>query len=109
MMIHMGDTFSPLPQILALMRSGDIVSHCYAPPPHGIMDDGGHLLPEVLQARRRGVLFDFGNGRAEHWTWEVAENALKQNFPPDTISTDLNMSGRTDQVFDLPNVYQSFS
>jgi dihydroorotase len=107
-MIHMGDTFSPLPQILALMRSGDIVSHCYAPAPHGIRDNSGRLLPEVLQARRRGVLFDFGNGRAEHWTWEVAESALKQNFPPDTISTNLNIVGRTDQVFDLPTVLSKF-
>jgi dihydroorotase len=107
-MIHMGDTFSPLPQILALMRPGDIVSHCYAPPPHGIMDDKGRILPEVFEARKRGVLFDFGNGRAEHWTWEIAESGLKQNFPPDTISTDLNFQGRTDQVFDLPTVMSKF-
>lgn len=106
-MIHIGDTASPLPPILALLRRGDIVTHVYAPA-HGILDERGRVLPEVREARRRGVLFDFGNGLNGHWTWEIAETALKQDFPPDTISTDLNLPGRTDQVFDLPNVLSKF-
>ncbi len=107
-MIHIGDTVSPLPAILALMRPGDIVSHMYSPPPHGILDDNGRILPEVREARRRGVLFDVGNGRNGHITWEVAERALQQDFPPDTISSDLNGAGLTDQVFDFPNVLSKF-
>jgi dihydroorotase len=107
-MIHMGDTASPLPQILALLRSGDIVTHVYAPTAHGILDDSGRVLPEVLQARKRGVLFDFGNGLNEHWSWDVAERAIQQGFLPDTISSDINLPGRTDQVYDLPNVLSKF-
>lgn len=107
-MIHMGDTASPLPEILALLRPGDIVTHVYAPTPHGIMDGRGRILPEVREARRRGVLFDFGNGLNEHWNWDLAKNALLQNFPPDTVSTDLTITGRTDQVIDLPNVLSKF-
>jgi len=107
-MIHVGDTASPLPKILAMLRPGDIVTHCYAPPPHGIMDDQGRVLAEVRQARKRGIRFDFGNGRIEHWTWEVAQSALKQDFPPDTISSDLNLASRTDQAIDLPNVMSKF-
>jgi dihydroorotase len=107
-MIHMGDTFSPLPQILTLLKPGDIVTHMYAPPPHGIMDERGQVLAEVRQARQRGVRFDFGNGRIEHWTWEVAQSGLKQNFPPDTISTDLTLASRANQVFDLPTVMSKF-
>ena len=107
-MIHMGDTASPLPQILALLRPGDIVSHMYAPTPHGIMDDAGVVLPEVREARRRGIRFDFGNGRTEHWSWDVAQSALRQGFPPDTISSDLDLAGRKEQVLDLPNVLSKF-
>jgi dihydroorotase len=107
-MIHIGDTASPLPEILKLLRPGDIVTHLYAPPPHGIQDDAGRILPEVRAARRRGIRFDFGNGRNEHWTWAVAESALAQGFPPDTISTDLDGVGRTEQVFDLPTVMSKF-
>jgi dihydroorotase len=107
-MIHMGDTGSPLPQILALMRPGDIVSHMYAPTPHGIMDEHGKILPEVRAARRRGIRFDFGNGLNEHWNWDMAQSGLRQGFPPDTISSDLTIAGRTDQVIDLPNVVSKF-
>jgi len=80
----------------------------YAPPPHGIMDGNGKVLPQVLQARRRGVLFDFGNGRTAHWTWEVAERAMQQGFLPDTISSDITAAGLTDQVINLPNVMSKF-
>jgi dihydroorotase len=107
-MIHVGDTMSPLPAILALLKPGDIVTHTYAPAPHGIFDEAGRLLPEVIAARQRGIRFDIGNGRVGHITWDVAERALKAGFPPDTISSDWTDAGRTDQVFDFPNVLSKF-
>jgi dihydroorotase len=107
-MIHMGDTVSPLPDLLALLKPGDIVTHLYAPPPHGIFDDAGRVLPEVLAARKRGIWFDVGNGRVAHITWALAESGLKQKFLPDTISSDWTDAGRTDQVFDFPNVLSKF-
>jgi dihydroorotase len=107
-MIHMGDTASALPEILALLRPGDILTHMYAPTANGILDAQGRVLAEVRQARLRGVLFDVGHGLNEHWNWETAESGLRQGFPPDTISSDLNVPGRTRQVFDLPNVLSKF-
>ena len=107
-MIHMGDTVSPLPDLLALLKPGDIVTHLYAPPPHGIFDETGRILPEVIAARKRGIWFDVGNGRIAHITWALAESGLKQKFLPDTISTDWTDAGRTDQVFDFPNVLSKF-
>jgi dihydroorotase len=107
-MIHMGDTVSPLPDLLALLKPGDIVTHMFAPPPHGIFDDGGRVLPEVIAARKRGIWFDIGNGRVAHITWALAERGLKQKFLPDTISSDWTDAGRTDQVFDFPNVLSKF-
>jgi dihydroorotase len=107
-MVHVGQTASPLPEILKLLRPGDIVTHIYSPPPHGMLDDNGRVLPEVRDARRRGVLFDIGNGRIGHITWEVAERALQQDFLPDTISSDITAAGRTDQVINLPNVLSKF-
>jgi dihydroorotase len=104
----MGDTASPLPEILTLLKPGDIVTHMYAPPPHGIFDDSGRVLPEVLAARKRGIWFDIGNGRVAHIAWAEAERGLKQKFPPDTISSDWTDAGRTDQVFDFPNVLSKF-
>ncbi len=104
LMLHIGDTASSLPSILALLRPGDIITHCYAPTPNNILDARGRVLPEVWAARRRGIRFDFSNGLNEHWDWSVSEKALAQGFPPDTIATDLTVAGRKEQVFDLPNV-----
>jgi dihydroorotase len=107
-MLHVGQTFSPLPKILELLNPGDIVTHPYSPPPHGILDDAGHVLPEVRAARRRGVRFDVGNGRTAHITWEVVEPATRDGFWPDTISSDITGPGRTFRVFDLPTIVSKF-
>jgi dihydroorotase len=104
LMIHIGDTASPLASILALLRPGDIITHMYAPTPNGILDARGRVLPEVRAARKRGIRFDFSNGLNEHWDWSVSEKALAQGFAPDTIATDLTVAGRKEQVLDLPNV-----
>ena len=107
-MIHMGQTISPLPKLLALLKAGDIVTHMFAPPPNSIIDDAGHILPEVLAARRRGVRFDLGNGRTGHLRWDIAERVLQARFLPDTFSTDWTPEGRTAQVIDFPNVMSKF-
>jgi len=107
-MIHMGQTVSPLPKLLALLKSGDIVTHMFAPPPNSIIDDAGRILPEVMDARRRGVWFDLGNGRAGHLRWDVAERVLQAGFLPDTFSTDWTPEGRAAQVINFPNVMSKF-
>jgi dihydroorotase len=107
-MIHMGQTMSPLPKLLALLKPGDVVTHMFAPPPNSIIDDNGRILPEVMAARRRGVRFDLGNGRTGHLRWDIAEAVLKAGFLPDTFSTDWTPEGRTAQVIDFPNVISKF-
>ena len=107
-MIHIGQSVSPMRAILALLKRGDIVTHMYAPAPNGILDDNGRVFPEVLAARRRGIVFDFGNGVADHFNWDVVERAMKQGFWPDTFSTDWNTMSRTTGVVDFPNVMSKF-
>ena len=107
-MIHMGQTVSPLPKLLDLLKAGDIVTHMFAPPPNSIVDDTGRILPEVLVARRRGVWFDLGNGRTGHLRWDIVERVMQAGFWPDTFSTDWTPEGRTAQVIDFPNVMSKF-
>ena len=107
-MIHIGQTFSPMRAILPLLKRGDIVTHMYAPAPNGILDDQGRLFPDVAAARRRGVIFDFGNGVADHFDWPTVERAVKQGFWPDTFSTDWNVMSKTTGVVDFPNVISKF-
>lgn len=107
-MIHIGQSFSPMRAILPLLKRGDIVTHMYAPAPNGILDDKGRLFPDVAAARRRGVIFDFGNGTLDHFDWATVERATKQGFWPDTISTDWNVMSKTTGVIDFPNVMSKF-
>jgi len=107
-MIHMGQTESSLPDILAVLKPGDIVTHMYAPPPNGIFDASGKLLPAVTAARKRGIWFDFGNGRVDHFTWPIVEHAMQQRVYPDTISTDWGQAARTEQVFNFGHVLSKF-
>ena len=107
-MIHMGQTVSPLPRLLNLLKRGDIVTHMFAPPPNSIIDDTGHILPEVLAARRRGVWFDVANGRTGHLRWDIVDRVMQAGFWPDTFSTDGNSNSRTTGVIDFPNVMSKF-
>ena len=108
-MIHVGQNYSPMRSILSLLKRGDIVTHMYAPPPNSILDDQGHLFPDVTAARRRGVIFDFGNGGGGHFSWDMVERATRQGFWPDTLSTDWNAMSRSNPgVIDFPNVMSKF-
>ena len=107
-MIHMGQSMTALPELLAVLKRGDIVTHLYSPPPNGIFGDDGMLLPAVLDARKRGVWFDVGNGLNKHLTWDVAERTAKAGFWPDTISTDWVPMGRADQIFNFGTVLSKF-
>jgi dihydroorotase len=107
-MIHMGQTVSPLSKLFPLLKSGDVVTHMFAPPPNSIIDDSGHILPEVMAARKRGVIFDLGNGRTGHLRWDMADSILKAGFRPDTFSTDWTPEGRTAGVINFPNVMSKF-
>ncbi len=107
-MIHMGQTASPLSKLLPLLKRGDVVTHMFAPPPNGILDDAGRILPEVLAARRRGVWFDVGNGVSGHLRWDVVEQVMRAGFWPDTISTDWNVTSKTTGVVDLPNCLSKY-
>jgi dihydroorotase len=102
-MIHMGQTISPLGKLVDLLKRGDIVTHLFAPPPNSIIDESGHILPEVLAARRRGVWFDVGNGQTGHMRWDNITAIMKAGFWPDTFSTDWNLNAHETGVIDLPN------
>jgi dihydroorotase len=106
-MVHIGSSYTPLPQFLAQMKRGDVMTHSFNGHPHGLLDPSGNLLPEVVDARARGVLFDVGHGSGS-FSFAVMEQCLKLHFPPDTISTDLYSSNIHGPVFDLPTTLSKF-
>jgi len=100
LMAHVDNPYSPLPDILKLLRKGDVFTHFMNGNPHGVLDANGKILPEVFEARQRGVIMDPSEGN--HLSFDVAEKCLEQNFLPDTISTDLVNLSKFGPVYDLP-------
>jgi dihydroorotase len=92
--------------VLKKLRPGDIYTHAfYAPVPY--FDKEGRLLPYLHEARKRGVLFDVGHGGAA-FEFKQAARAVKQGFPPDTISTDVHSGSLNSGMKDLLNVMSKF-
>jgi len=109
LMIHMGQSESPMADLLAELKPGDVVTHMYAPPPNAIVDDAGNIFPAVLEARRRGIWFDVANGRVDHLRWDTFDSIMSAGFWPDTISTDgFSNSRSAPGVVDYPNIMSKF-
>jgi len=107
LMVHIGDSYSPLPEILAQMRRGDVLTHCFNGRPNGILDADGKLRSEVQEARAGGVFFDVAHG-SNSFDFDVAEKCLQQNFTPDTISSDLATTSINGPTFDLLTTASKF-
>jgi dihydroorotase len=99
-MMHIGYGPRPIGELLALLRPGDIVTHCFTGSDNTLVEDG-RLGAGVHEARARGVLFDIGHGSGS-FSYRTAEVAIAEGFWPDTISTDLHSLSVGGPVFDLP-------
>ncbi len=107
-MVHPQDAWADsIDEILAVMGSRDILTHCFHADPCGILNDAGRIRESVLAARERGVIFDVGHG-AGSFDWQVAESALAQGFLPQTISSDLHIYNVEGPVFDLTTTISKF-
>jgi dihydroorotase len=92
--------------VMKKLRPGDIYTHAfYAPVPY--FDKAGKLLPYLHEARKRGVLFDVGHGGAA-FEFKQAARAVRQGFPPDTISTDVHSGSLNAGMKDMLNVMSKF-
>ena len=100
MMVHFANSAVPIQQLLATLRPGDLLTHCYHPHVSGILDEDWRVYPEVRAAIERGILLDVGHGRGA-FTFEVARAAIKQDIWPNTISSDLHAYNINGPVFDL--------
>ncbi len=101
-MIHVGSPHSPMEQILDLARSGDIVTHAFRRGgTGGVIGTDGRVSSYIQRAAKRGVLFDVGHGSGS-FSFAAAEAALKEDFPPTSISSDIHAYSVLGPVFDLP-------
>jgi dihydroorotase len=107
LMVHIGSTPMPLTEILAELREGDILTHCFHGSEQGILDDHGYVLDAVRDAVTKGVNLDVGHGRGS-FSFDVAAKALDQGVAPHTISSDLHHYNVFGPVYSLATTLSKF-
>ncbi|KAA6441059.1 amidohydrolase/deacetylase family metallohydrolase [Dyadobacter flavalbus] len=92
------------------LRPGDIFTHTYAYGPterEVVVDENGKVKPFVLEAQKKGLIFDVGHGGGA-FSWRQAIPSMKQGFRPDVISTDLHTDSMNGGMKGLDNVVSKF-
>ncbi len=107
--VHVTDCALPLDELASCLRPGDVICHIYQGcGENTCLDQTGHVLPGLWEARKRGVLFDASNGR-RNFDLTVAEKAVSQGFIPDIISSDINASSAFLQpLHSLPRILSKY-
>ncbi len=92
------------------LRPGDMFTHTYSYGPANretVVDENGKVKPFVLEAQKRGIIFDVGHGGGA-FSWRQAVPAMQQGFWPNVISTDLHADSMNGGMKDLSNVMSKF-
>jgi len=92
---------------IAILRPGDVLTHAFRPFPNAPLTAQGKILPQVLAARERGVIFDIGHGMGS-FAFKTARAMLANDFPPDTISSDVHALSIDGPAFDLTTTMSKF-
>ncbi len=90
--------WSTEPDLLAIMKAGDILTHPFNPPNENSSNVFGsqltqadEVVAQILALGDRGIFTDGQLGTTHH-QWEVSEKATSQGWFPDAISTDVSRS-----------------
>ncbi|KAK6176221.1 hypothetical protein SNE40_014545 [Patella caerulea] len=90
------------------LDAGDVYTHTFHGYASSIIDPVSKtVLPAIHNAQKRGVIFDVGHGQGS-FSWTAAEIGAKENFWPDTISTDMHSGNIHGPVYDLNLVMSRF-
>ena len=77
-------------EVLAALRRGDVLTHCFRPWPYAPFDGRREIRAEVLAAKERGVIFDIGHGYGG-FSFDSARGMLEEGIAPDVISSDVHV------------------
>ena len=107
LMVHIGGSHSTVPEILKLLKPGDVITHSFRGGEGGILNDEGRVLEEVLESVASGVNLDIGHG-AGSFSFDTAEKTIAQGLLPGTISSDVHQFNVHGPVFDLATTVSKF-
>jgi dihydroorotase len=113
-MIDLGGSKPPLSLeelFMQHLRPGDIFTHCFAQLAGGreyIVDlQTNKLKPFVLEARKKGIVFDIGYGGIS-FAFSQGIPAIKSGFYPNSISTDLHIGSMNGAMKDMLTTMSKF-
>lgn len=107
MMVHIDEPPPSYEELVDRMRPGDVLTHCFRPFPNAPATAQGTVKPSVLDARKRGVLFDVGHGKGS-FSFKTARAMLANGFLPDTISSDVHQLCINGPAFDQVTTLSKF-
>jgi dihydroorotase len=107
LMVHIDEPPPMLNEVLGLLRKGDVLTHCFRPFPNCAATPDGRVHEYVLDARRRGVIFDIGHGMGS-FSFGIARTMLRNGFQPDCISSDVHALCIDGPAFDLLTTMSKF-
>jgi len=107
MMVHIGSSPPAVADVLALMRPGDILTHCFTGNSMRIIDERGQLLDDAKRAWESGIIMDIGHG-AGSFSFETAEALINAGYTPDVISSDIHQLSVHGPLFDMPTCLSKF-
>jgi dihydroorotase len=107
LMAHIDHPPPSYEDVVAALRPGDILTHAFRPFPNVPCTVQGTVKPVVLEARKRGVLFDIGHGKGS-FAFKTARAMLANGFEPDTISSDVHTLCIDGPAFDQVTTMSKF-
>jgi len=106
-MAHIDDPPPTYEEVIARLRPGDVSTHAFRPYPNAPVTAQGTVKQAVIEARRRGVLFDIGHGKGS-FAFKTARAMLANGFMPDTISSDVHQLCINGPAFDQVTTMSKF-
>ena len=85
--VHIIEPEDSLDEAIPYFRQGDIFAHIYQQLNHTMFDDNGAIRSSVINAHKRGVIFDSAQGGRGR-SLAIAKKAIDLGFYPDVISSD---------------------
>jgi dihydroorotase len=101
LMVHIGYAPPTTTELLPVLRKGDILTHAFRGHPNRLLDGSGTIIPELEDARQRGVILDLGHG-AGSFSFDTARKMMEQGIEPDVISSDIHAASVNGPAYDLP-------
>jgi dihydroorotase len=107
LMVHIAFGPPGIDDVLALMRPGDVLTHCFTGLTMKIVDEDGRLYESAERAWDSGVIMDIGHGTGS-FSYDTAQALMSVGRRPHVISTDLHQLSVKGPAFDLPTCMSKF-